>query len=94
MKKISMVGITAKQAKSFREKGYEKFLADYKQHREEVQAEGEKPEKEKSSMAGNICCGIFILLFLVFLVQSKLNEEFWKVYKTRGQEIEVKKIVK
>ena len=36
---------------------------------------------------GNLCCGMFLVLFMFFLVYSKLNEEIWNIYKTRGEEI-------
>lgn len=89
---MSVIGLNLLSAKKIREGGFEKFFSDFRKHREEVENPESQDEekKEKSSMGGNICCGIFLFLFLAFLVQSKLNEEFWRLYKTSGTEIEVK----
>lgn len=88
---MKAVGLNPSNARKIREGGFKKFISNFRKHREEVESKKEEgPEKEgKSSLAGNICCGVFILIFLLFLVHSKLNEEFWRVYKTRGQEVEV-----
>lgn len=93
-KKIASIGLDKLGAKRIREKGFKKFLREYKQHKQEgrrgrKEEEGEDAKPRKASFMENMCCGLFLFLFLFFLVYSKLNEEFWRVYKTRGQEIEV-----
>lgn len=90
-KKIATIGLDKLGAKRIREKGFKKFLKEYKEHKRQgrgpVEEEREKPKK--ASTMENVFCGLFLFLFLFFLLYSKLNEEFWRVYKTRGQEIEV-----
>ena len=83
MKKI---GVTPEIAEQFKKDGIEKFREQYQGYKKEVE---EKKKKNKSTFMGNLCCGFFILIFFFFLFYSKLNEEFWRLYKTRGQEIEV-----
>ena len=79
----------AKRYKDMGKNNFKKeFVKNVREKEAEMQKELDKKNKsKKSSFAGNLCCVCFVLLFLFFMVYSKLNEEFWNIYKTRGSEI-------
>lgn len=80
------------EAKEYKLMGKAKFREQFESNvREQEKAAQKELEEKKSdkknSKGGNICCAIFLVLFLFALVYNKVNEEFWNVYKTRGTEI-------
>jgi hypothetical protein len=83
---LKALGLTPEKAREFEEAGIQELRKRLRKHREE---EDEK-EKKKSEKGNNWCFILFLLLFLALLLYNKLNEEIWRMYKTRGEELIVK----
>jgi len=76
-RQYAQMGIDREGAERMKAMGAEKIKEQFYKHTRAIWEQEGKilPPKKQSSFWGNICCWIFMIIFFVFLIFSKMNEE-------------------